>query len=177
MTVFEQLKNTETWSEFKYGNILNEANLNYIVHQANCFCCMGAGIAGKLAETYPMVATVDRATKKGDHEKLGTYSIAKVVNKNNKNILYIINLYSQFCPGKAVSGDDISNTITAINTGLNKLKSNILKSIKPNEIINIGFPWLIACGIYGLDEMLIYNIIKNIFEHESQIKITFVKYE
>lgn len=170
MTTFEKLKNTNTWAEFKYGDILQESDLNYLIHQANCYCCMGAGIAKQLADKYPIVTEVDNTTVRGDYHKLGTYTIANI-SDNFK----IVNLYSQYLPGRACTANEINNSLHAIKTGLTSLKLEIKTTTKSTVII--GFPWLIGCGIYGLDETTVFNIIKSVFEFEPLFTIKFIKFK
>ena len=49
-----------------------------IIHQANCFNNMGAGIAKALSDAYPVVASCEDIYEPGDKKKLGRYTFARV---------------------------------------------------------------------------------------------------
>jgi hypothetical protein len=56
---------------------------------------------------------------------------------------------------------------------LNHAEKNIIK----NRVYNIGIPWMIGCGIYGMDVNEIYELISEIFfDYNDIIKIIFVDY-
>lgn len=75
------------------GDLLKLAEQGYfniIVHGANCFCTMGSGIAKQIRERYPAAYEVDKQTKSGDRDKLGTYTIMLGKRFN------IVNAYTQY---------------------------------------------------------------------------------
>lgn len=84
------------------GNLIRMAEdgqFDYVVHGANCFCVMGAGIARQIARRYPEAEAADDATGCGDYEKIGTWSEAVVRSIVNPTITFtIINAYTQFAP-------------------------------------------------------------------------------
>ena len=55
-----------------------EGVFDVIVHGCNCQCVMGAGIAKAIKKVFPDAYAADRETAKGEREKLGTISSAKV---------------------------------------------------------------------------------------------------
>lgn len=65
-----------------------------IVHGCNCFNTMGGGIARQIRERYPEVAAADAKTKRGDYNKLGTWT-CDTAGKDNYEFL-IINAYTQY---------------------------------------------------------------------------------
>jgi len=80
------------------GNLVKLAQageFDVIIHGCNCFCTMGAGIALTLKRTWPEVARIDRTTVSGDKEKLGTFTVARVMNNQGK-LFSVINAYTQY---------------------------------------------------------------------------------
>jgi O-acetyl-ADP-ribose deacetylase (regulator of RNase III) len=65
-----------------------------IVHGANCFVTMGAGIGKSIREAFPEAFEADLATPKGDRSKLGTISVALVTRGTRR--LSVVNAYTQF---------------------------------------------------------------------------------
>ncbi len=75
------------------GNLLDLAEageFDIIVQGCNCFCAMGGGIAREIRERYPMAATVDDETLKGDYTKLGNWTTAFTGK------FLIVNAYTQY---------------------------------------------------------------------------------
>ena len=70
--------NMENWSlKYRMGDLVKDAhNYDVIVHGCNCFNTMGAGIALAVKRKYPEAYEVDKRTKYGDINKLGTISVA-----------------------------------------------------------------------------------------------------
>ena len=66
-----------------------DGDCNVILHQCNCTKGMGAGIAKKIAEKYPLVGFLDYGLIKTKHLIGNCYAV-------NVGIGYIINLYSQY---------------------------------------------------------------------------------
>ena len=61
------------------GNLLDafdRGDVDVIAHQCNCFCIMGSGIAPQIAKRYPAAYAADKATVKGDANKLGDFTRA-----------------------------------------------------------------------------------------------------
>lgn len=80
------------------GDIIKRAlngEFDIIVHGANCFNTMGAGVALQIKNTFPSAYHADCETEAGDFNKLGNYTEAKVKLKNG-NDLIIINAYTQY---------------------------------------------------------------------------------
>lgn len=65
-----------------------------IVHGCNCFGTMGKGLAKVVRSVFPAAYTVDKATKKGSREKLGTCSVATCVVDGG--MCDVVNAYTQF---------------------------------------------------------------------------------
>lgn len=79
------------------GDLLKLAltgEFDVIVHGCNCQCDMGAGIAKAIRAEFPEAYAADRATKRGDREKLGSFSSATA--KRNDHEITVVNAYTQF---------------------------------------------------------------------------------
>lgn len=83
------------------GDLLSlaaDGHFDVIVQGCNCFCTMGSGLAKQIKEKYPEAYEADCQTKKGDKEKLGTYTTCVVGNLHK---FVIVNAYTQFNYGKS----------------------------------------------------------------------------
>ena len=74
-----------------------EGKFDVIVHGANCFCVMGAGIAKCIADTFPYAYAADMHTVVGDRAKLGKFSSAQVYIESGS--IEVCNAYTQYTPG------------------------------------------------------------------------------
>jgi O-acetyl-ADP-ribose deacetylase (regulator of RNase III) len=94
------------------GNLITlaeDGKFDIIVHGCNCFCTMGAGIAKQIAEKLPNARRVDSMTMKGDRNKLGMITQARVSGQALRQIapsvrgvkpinynFTVINAYTQY---------------------------------------------------------------------------------
>ena len=135
--------------------LFDAGQFDIIVHGCNCFHAMGAGIAGQIAKRYPQAPLMDRMNSEyGDIHKLSNYTIAHVGEGKQ-----VVNLYSQFLPGKDLYED-------ALLLGFRKLSKTL------SGYSRIGIP-AIGCGIAGGDEGI---IIPAIAEITRNLNITYVEY-
>ncbi len=150
---------------------------------------MNGGIALALSEKWPIVDEVDRKQSiYGDPDKLGTFTIATVEHPvklngiiTNKEIK-VVNLYSQYHPGRAENEMEKEKSLYYIKIGLTDLRDNILElaysSIIKDRKYFIGIPWMIGCGIYGMNVNDVYETIREVFYgFEDVIKIVFVDFK
>lgn len=141
------------------GDLLQLADggtFDVIVHGCNCFNTMGAGIALQIKNKYPSAYEADTNTIKGDKDKLGTYTSAKVGD------LTIVNAYTQYRPGL----NDLKENYSAIHDVMKKIAVDFQGK-------RIGLPF-IGAGLAGGD----WNIIKDIIRAnlEGMIDYTIVEY-
>jgi O-acetyl-ADP-ribose deacetylase (regulator of RNase III) len=106
----------------KKGNLLDLAEageFDIVVQGCNCFNTMGGGIAREIRERYPEVAKVDAKTKKGDYNKLGTWTEHMAIGRHAQPQSYytIINAYTQY---NMSTGEDVFE-YTAFELILQKL--------------------------------------------------------
>lgn len=188
MNVLDHQFDENWWMEYRAGNILDQTDLDYVIHQCNCFHCMGGGVAYALVNRWPEVAEIDvTKTKYADENKMGSYTKAKVKQqyqhngKSYERDIYVVNIYSQYEPGAAINNEEISWSMLCLKTALNNLRDEILERTRTNIIKNrkfyIGVPWMIGCGIYGMKVNEIYELIRDVFyDYADYIKIIFVDY-
>lgn len=178
-----ELTKSVSWFEYHTGNIVNYKNIHAIIHQANCFHCMNAGVANALTEKYPEIAIADKQTKRGDKEKLGSYSSCLVKQFQNANDeIIIFNLYSQYLPGSyeddIKSPDSRENRFRYLELGLRSIAEMISiynMDSTSNNALRIGVPWMIGCGIAGGDINQTFLLFQSIFSSlYKQIKIIFI---
>jgi O-acetyl-ADP-ribose deacetylase (regulator of RNase III) len=122
-----------------------------LVHQANCFCTMGSGIARLIREKFPSVYDADCSTKPGDKEKLGEVSFAPI--GDNK---VIFNLYGQYRYGH----DKRYTDYEAVYSGLEKIK----ESCESAGIELILIPYKMSSNLAGGDWRIVEKMIEVVFE-------------
>jgi hypothetical protein len=168
------------------GDIFEEfeaKRINVLVHQANCFHTMGGGIARVIAERYPVAAEVDRGkTLRGDKDKLGTYSIAKLPDGRR-----IVNVYSQFDTSAMMNTqEDIRDTIEeamadtgratrydAVDVALRDLEEALATSKLVTQYV-LGIPYGYGSDLAGGSWTIVRAIIESVFA-ESPVKVIIVK--
>lgn len=155
--------------------LAEQGEFDMIVHGANCFHCMGGGLAKQLATKYPQVLEADKETEYGDREKLGTYSSAVV--ELNGNIFTVVNVYTQY---KWSSGSDVFEY-----DAFQKFLNNFAIEFKELNFVlghkyqtyNIGFPQ-IGAGLAGGDWSRISKMIEKFSEDvTSHADVTVVEYQ
>jgi len=127
------------------GNLLDLAEageFDIIVQGCNCFNTMGGGIAREIRERYPMAATVDNETLKGNYCKLGNFTTAFTGK------FLIVNAYTQY---NMSQGSDVFE-YTAFQLILEKLTF-----VYPGK--RWGIPY-IGMGLAGGDRGVIIPMIE-----------------
>jgi O-acetyl-ADP-ribose deacetylase (regulator of RNase III) len=134
--------------QHKKGNLLDLAeagDFDIVVQGCNCFNTMGGGIAREIRERYPVAASVDMETVKGDYRKLGNWTEC---DAGETNRFTIINAYTQYNMSR---GTDVFE-YTAFQLILEKLAF-----VYPGE--RFGLPY-IGCGLAGGDKDVIIPMIE-----------------
>ena len=121
--------------------LAKQGEFDVIVHGCNCFNTMGAGVAKQIKNNFKEAYLTDKTTKKGDRNKLGTFTCVKIEN------IYIINAYTQYFYGK--------NS----NLDYNALRDAFRKIKKKFSGMRIAFP-KIGSGLGGGDWYRISKIIE-----------------
>lgn len=141
------------------GNLLETDKCDVIVHQANLFHTFGAGIARAIRERFPEAYEADLKTAKGDMNKLGTYSVAKITKVNDPkptSIKFIVNLYSQ----NGLGGQDRQTSYDAMARGLSTLQHRLSYR---KDTLTLGVPFQLGCGLANGDWIIVRAIIESVF--------------
>ncbi|MCF6358846.1 MAG: hypothetical protein L3J54_13680, partial [Draconibacterium sp.] len=93
--------------EIKYGNVFDFGQLEngIIIHGANCFSTMGAGIALQVKKFYPEAYQADFNDTRTPEEKLGHFTYF------DYNDFIIVNAYTQYEPGANANYEAIENSL------------------------------------------------------------------
>lgn len=146
-------------TENRVGNLFEQEDISVIVHQANLYHTMSAGVAKIIKQLYPEAYEADCKTQEGDANKLGTYSVAKVpMDKLGFSHRYIINLYSQI----GIGGDERNTRYDALYDGLAKIAKKL-----DNTNFVLGIPYGIGCGLGGGNWNIVKTIIDEAFKNSS----------
>lgn len=143
--------------ENRKGDLLEQPDLHAIVHQCNCYCTMGAGIALQIRNRWPEAYKADANTMHGDRSKLGGFSKAVV----NSGRLWVYNLYSQFeyrGPGVKTDYFAMEKGLSAINFDLNTPR------YYEGGVIRIGIPYMMGYGLSGGDWGRVMDILSEIYD-------------
>jgi O-acetyl-ADP-ribose deacetylase (regulator of RNase III) len=137
----------KSYLKHKKGNLLDLAEageFDIVVQGCNCFNTMGGGIAREIRERYPVVASVDMVTLRGDYRKLGNWTEC---DAGETNRFTIINAYTQY---NMSQGTDVFEYI-AFQLILEKLAF-----VYPGK--RFGLPY-IGCGLAGGEKETIVDMI------------------
>ncbi len=145
--------------------LAEQGEFDIIIHGANCFHCMGGGIAKQLADRYPEVAEADKKTEYGDRSKLGKWTEVIV-----ENVFTVVNAYTQY---RWSSGSDVFE-YEAFQQFLKLFAESVLYC--PSRI-KIGFPQ-IGAGLAGGDWSRISKMIEKFSEDVAcYADVTVVEYQ
>ena len=130
-----------------------------LIHGANCFNTMGAGVAKLVKDNFQNAWYADQRTIAGDRRKLGRYSIATEFDKDGDDFL-VINAYTQYKTGPNADYDAVRSVFKSLD-------------IDFGGDVHLLVP-LIGCGIGGLD----WDVVKNIIHLETpNLMLTVVHYK
>jgi O-acetyl-ADP-ribose deacetylase (regulator of RNase III) len=133
--------------------LADKGEFDVIVHGANCFTTMGAGIAFAIREKWYQTYIEDCKTVRGDYNKLGCYTYTTIKN------LTIINAYTQYGLNKHGQNDDIFEYVS-FEMILQKLAYAYPKS-------RFGMP-LVGCGLAGGNKERVLQLMLNFSEKISK---------
>jgi O-acetyl-ADP-ribose deacetylase (regulator of RNase III) len=135
-----------------------------IIHQANCHCTMGSGIAKDIRARFPEAYEADCRTKKGDIKKLGRASIAPIadaVKVQYPNLLYIVNLYGQFKFGV----DERHTSYDALADGFRRVRKWAIEQ----KIKTLSVPFRLGCNRAGGDWSVVRSILNSVYANDPEI--------
>jgi O-acetyl-ADP-ribose deacetylase (regulator of RNase III) len=136
-----------------------EGRFDVIIHGCNCQCQMGKGIALTIKNRFPEAYAADRATPKGDANKLGTFSSALI--ERGPRSFHVVNAYTQLhWRGAGVKAD-----YEAIRAVMRAVKQRFAGR-------RIGYP-KIGAGLAGGDWARISAIIDEEMTGEDHTYVEF----
>ncbi len=134
---------------------LFEAKADALMHQCNCMCVWGAGVAVKMKEVFPEAYEADLATKP-DKWKFGGTSHAEITRANPMGVRFVYNLYGQVNYGRGRRMTGYQEFESAFAQALSNLDREY------PEHCEIAIPYLIGCGLAGGDPKTITEIIDRV---------------
>ena len=142
---------------------IEDAPIDSSVHCANCFHTMGSGIARWYREEYTEVYEADvTQTKKGDINKLGTFSVAEINDPSshkNKRLKFVYNLYGQFTYGR----EKRQVNYEAVYKGLEAVRQDIEENQDGREVLGINYK--MCCSLAGGDWNVVLAMIHSVFDN------------
>lgn len=144
------------------GNLISlakEGQFDVIIHGANCFHTMGAGIAKSIKKEFPKAFEADKETNFGDRNKLGTISLATFQINEEADFLTVINAYTQF--GIRQHGYSSPIDYTAVDNCFYEIQKQF-----GYKHLRFGIP-KIGAGLAGGDWEVISRIIENYLGQED----------
>lgn len=150
--------------EHRDGDIFEQTDLDYIIHQCNLFHTFGSGIASTIAKKFPYAAEYDRACgKTGDRSRLGTFLVA---DDPKMMRISIVNSYSQ----DGLRATNRTTNYSALGKVLFDLEQYLRSREMPGDRSTIlGIPHKIGCGLAGGDWGVVLPMIESAFS-KSRIK-------
>lgn len=141
------------------GDLLNSP-CDIICHQVNCRGVMGAGLAKKIAETYPLVLRVYRDKCNKGLARLGELDFVQT-----PDMRIVCNMYAQDRYGRDRQYTDyeaFKDCLDGIVDFVRRCESKYNRKIR-----KIGFPYNIGCGLAGGDWNIVRELIENRFATED----------
>lgn len=108
-----------------------------MIHGANCYHTMGAGLAKQVRNNFLCAYHADLNTVKGVEEKVGLYSIGYFLDGEQEEPLYIINAYTQFKTGEDARYAAVKEAFQSLDMAFGNGCTFLIPTI--------------GCGIGGLD--------------------------
>jgi O-acetyl-ADP-ribose deacetylase (regulator of RNase III) len=148
---------------------LLDVQADIIGHCCNCQNTMGSGVAAAIRQEYPEAYDVDCKTVKADKAKLGTVSLAVVIDPTlhkNQTIKAVVNLYGQYS-----YGGERPMSYEAIYTALVAFKEKLKPAVK-----TVAFPYKMGADRAGGSWPIIEKMIEIVFEN-SGVDVIICKFD
>ena len=142
--------------EYRKGNLLEQSDINVIIHNCNIFCNFGAGIAKQIAIKYPEAFEADKATKYGDQSKIGMFSRAPTKDRK-----WIVNAYAM----KGIGREQRQTDYEALYSILEKMRDTQYGNFYFTGVKTIvfGVPNMIGCGLAGGSEEIVKAMLNHLW--------------
>lgn len=133
------------------GDLL-KSDCTVIMHQANCFSTMGAGIARSIADKYPMAEQADRTFPLPPKDRLGRYSYIETDDKTT-----VVNLYGQYNMGAG-----LQTNYHMLEKSIETLFLDAQRGLISIDLSKVGLPYKMGCGLAGGDWEIVLGIVKRL---------------
>lgn len=154
--------------------LLKKHNTRFIAHCANCFCVMGAGVAAAISKEFPYAADADKKTKRGDLNKLGDLSVGIPREGLLDENPIVFNLYGQYDLGSHKRQLNYEMLYRSLELMHIRITADLRDygyfiewengNLAKHEIITIGFPYKIGCGLAGGSWIIVDAMIREVFK-------------
>jgi O-acetyl-ADP-ribose deacetylase (regulator of RNase III) len=144
---------------YKQGDLLIAEDVQVIGHQANCQNTFGAGIAKNIKEFYPKAFHADTMAYKDGKAVLGSFSFCHL--EFSSRFKKIFNLYGQSLYGKGKR----QTNYNALFDALEGMKNHLIENDEDLPVPDVGFPYLMGCGLGGGDWRIVERLIEVAFHN------------
>lgn len=146
--------------KYKISDLLEDEEVNVLIHCTNLYNTFGSGIALAIKAKYPEAYVADCQTECGDKLKLGSYSAAKT---SDGKVIY--NLYAMKGLGTNVRQLDYEHFYSVLE-GI----KNTIEQFGAEDKNIIGISYKIGCDRAGGEFSVVKAMIESIFS-QSKIKV------
>jgi O-acetyl-ADP-ribose deacetylase (regulator of RNase III) len=147
----------------RIGNLLEQPDIDVIIHQANLFHTFGAGIARAIKQKFPYAFEADLQSIYGTEDKLGGFTWGCPEVSGSSPI--VVNMYSQ-------------TTLSPSHTSYDYMYEALtlfVDFIEPFQSVKkVGIPYGMGCGLADGNWEIVKIIIEQAFA-ESDIEVVIVK--
>ncbi len=152
----------------KQGDLF-EQRADVVMHQCNCFCVWGKGVALKMKDVFPEAFEADKITMPNKW-KGGGFSYAEIKRENPMGVKYVCNLYGQINYGYGRQPTDYNLLQSALEKALAFLDGEF------NRQCSIAIPYMIGCGLGRGSVDTVVEIINNeIGKYNNKFTVTAYK--
>ena len=155
------------------GDLL-QSNLPLIAHQTNCLGVMGAGIAKSIKNMWNIVyIQYANFCKNLGYSKNLLLGKCQICITGESPIGFVANLFGEYSFTESVAPYENRHTdYNALKKALLKLKA----FCEDEEVIEIGIPYKLGCGLAGGDwDGVVYPMLQELFVNDSTITLYIYK--
>lgn len=154
------------------GDLL-QSNLPLIAHQTNCLGVMGAGIARFIKNKWNIVYTQYVDICKNFEYSKDLLGKCQICVTGEFPIKFVANLFGEYSFTESVA--PFENRHTDYNA-LKKALLNLKAFCEDEEVIEVGIPYKLGCGLAGGDwDGVVYPMLQELFANDSTITLYIYK--
>jgi O-acetyl-ADP-ribose deacetylase (regulator of RNase III) len=144
------------------GDLLQQHDVDVIVHQVNCQGVMGAGIAKQIREQFPNTYETYR---KHCYNEAWKESLLGTCLYTKEDRFDICNAFGQNFYFR-----------NSVQTQYDKLEMCLKDVAKKYKGKTVGLPWLIGCGLAGGDWTIVEAMIRRVLFEEGGCSVLLVEW-